>query len=611
MKLKFLQSGGTFNPKYSVYEPYIVPEEEEESSSSKSSSKKSKEGSTNNEILKMIRESFSDGLPSDLRAASTTIANVFSNIERMIDNPDLYGSGSIASAYTKALPLLKSIEFNRKEYENIYESLTESGSMSEIAINSYGQLAVQTEEGFSWVTPEEYHENIEQYQPISNAQLLNLRANSPELAFQNNVFETLKNGTNVDTITKQILDYVSKIGNQEQVQKGYGYVPGGKLMQDFKEFSKTAKLEGFDPKKDDLYSYEISTKSERENAYLMIDIIYNMLPNTAKTLLKYKSNGTDEGAKGMITLLAGTASDHSVKYNIDLEGGYSKNSGSSSSSDNDKIYNQTIMGIMGLGQENEFNIVSGTTNGYTVIGNTIPIMKDSSSVIQNNLLSSVENSQLNQALQMTDISIAGQHIDSSASSKIYLSDKKATFVYLPYTKDNYGNIIPDYNLLYQKDQVDKYIKDNNLTFEKDYNKIMLWIKDQKDQNDQPFTINFDKQGKVIFDYIKRFALFDASFPNEIFPDEKIKNEKYVTKIEDEATAKSIYEKIKNQNQWKNWDYDVTGIWHKYMYKGTVAIPVNENFIISTTQNLDAKTVSELMERDKQMKANNDWNYADE
>lgn len=609
MKLKFLQSGGTFNPKYSIYEPYIVPEEEEESSSSKSSSKKSKDGSTSNEILKMIRESFSDGLPSDLRAASTTIANVFSNIERMINNPDLYGSGSIASAYTKALPLLKSIEFNRKEYENIYESLNESGSMSEIAINSYGQLAVQTEEGFSWVTPEEYHENIEQYRPISNAQLLNLRANSPELAFQNNVFETLKNGTNIDTITKQILDCISKVESQEQIQKGYGYVPGGKLMQDFKEFSKTARLEGFDPKKDDLYSYKISTKSERENAYLMIDIIYNMLPNTSKTLLKYKSNGTDEGAKGMITLLAGTAASHSVEYDIDLEGGYSKNSGSSS--DNDKIYNQTMMGIMGLGQENKFTIVPGTTNGYIVTGNTIPIMKDSSSVIQNNLLSSVENSQLSQALQMTDISIAGQHIDASASSKIYLFDKKATFVDLPYTKDTYGNIIPDYNLLYQKDQVDKYIKDNNLTFEKDYSKIMLWIKDQKDQNDQPFTIKFDRQGKVIFDNIMRFALFNASFPNEIFPDETIKNEKYVTKIEDEATAKDIYEKIKNQNQWKNWDYDVTGWWNEYMYRGTVVIPVNENFIISTTQNLDAKTISELMKKDKQMKENNDWDYADE
>jgi hypothetical protein len=33
----------------------------------------------------MIRESFSNGLPSDLQAASNTIANVFSNIEQMLN----------------------------------------------------------------------------------------------------------------------------------------------------------------------------------------------------------------------------------------------------------------------------------------------------------------------------------------------------------------------------------------------------------------------------------------------------------------------------------------------------------------------------------------------
>ena len=41
-----------------------------------------------------------------------------------------------------------------------------------------GQLAVQTEEGFSWVTPEEYHANRDRYRPISNALLLDSRANS-------------------------------------------------------------------------------------------------------------------------------------------------------------------------------------------------------------------------------------------------------------------------------------------------------------------------------------------------------------------------------------------------------------------------------------------------
>jgi hypothetical protein len=164
----------------------------------------------------MIKESFSNGLPSDLQVASSTIANVFSNIEKKLSDPDLYGgTGSIASDYAKALPLLKSIEFNSKEYENIYTSLTETGSMQEVAINSIGQLAVQTKDGFSWVTPEEYHANIEKYQPVTNALLLDSRANLPSFAFKNTVFETLKNGISIDTITKQILESASKIGSEE------------------------------------------------------------------------------------------------------------------------------------------------------------------------------------------------------------------------------------------------------------------------------------------------------------------------------------------------------------------------------------------------------------
>jgi hypothetical protein len=55
--------------------------------------------------------------------------------------------------------------------------------------------------------------------------------------FQNSVFETLKNGISIDTIAKQILEYASKVGSSEQIQTGYGYVPGGNIMKDFKTFS--------------------------------------------------------------------------------------------------------------------------------------------------------------------------------------------------------------------------------------------------------------------------------------------------------------------------------------------------------------------------------------
>jgi hypothetical protein len=162
------------------------------------------------------------------------------------------------------------------------------------------------------------------------------------------VFETLKNGTSTDYITTQILESIGKVGSTEQIQTGYGYVSGGNIMKDFETFSKQVKLEGFDPKKDDLYSYEVATKSERANAYAMLDIIYRMLPQASKTLLKYKSNGTDAGAKGMIAVLAGASADHSVKTGITLAEGYSTKS---SSPGGDEYFNHVVRAAMGIGSE--------------------------------------------------------------------------------------------------------------------------------------------------------------------------------------------------------------------------------------------------------------------
>ena len=180
-------------------------------------------------------------------------------------------------------------------------------------------------------------------------------------------------------------------------------------MKDFQTFSKNIKLEGFDPKRDDLYSYEVATKSERANAYAMLDIIYNMLPQTSKALLKYKSNGTATGAKGMIAVLMGATSDHSVKTAITLQEGYSKGSSKSSESGSgdDKYFNHVIRAAMGLGSNEEFVINPGTTNTFRVLGTTIPIMNSSSEILQKDLLSDVKSSTMGQMLLTTDMSIAG------------------------------------------------------------------------------------------------------------------------------------------------------------------------------------------------------------
>ena len=602
MKFKFLQDGGMFNPKYSVYEPYIVPEEE--NSGTKSANKGSKEKSYANDILKMIKESFSNGLPSDLQVASSTIASVFSNIERMLEDPDMYGgTGSIASAYARALPLLRSIEFNSKEYENVYKSLNDSKSMQEVAVNSVGHIAVMSEEGFSWITPEEYHENSELYQPITNAQLLNSRANSPSLAFNDVIFETLKNGVSTDTITTQILEYASKVGSTEQVQNGYGYVPGTTLMKDFYTFSQKMKLEGFDPSQDDLYSYEVTTKSERENAYLMLDIIYRMLPQTHKALLKYKSNGTDDGAKGMIAVLMGTATDHSVKPTISLEGGYNKGS----ESGDGKYFDHTLRAAMGLAEDKIFILTPGSTNALKVHGVSIPIMENSTTIMQGNLLSDARKSRLGNMMLTSDISIAGQHIDASQDRKIYLLEKRGTLVDLPWTYEEGTNyIVPDYGLLEQKDKVEEKIKNESWTFAHDFDKIQRFIKESG------FTIKFNRQGEVQFPNKRRFVLFQANFPEDIFVDGKIKKGNLVKHISDKSTAEATYTAILTANGWKksDWNYNVDGWFPDPIYTGSVAIPVDDTYLNVVGQNLDAATVLELSKLDQQNKARENFNYED-
>ena len=597
MKLKFLQSGGSFQPRYSVYEPYIIPETEESSASSKSSKSKSGDANTT-EILKMIRESFKDGLPSDLQAASSTIAAVFGSIEQKLNNPDLYGgTGSIARDYAKALPLLKSIEFNRKEYENAYKTLTEKGGMKEVAINSLGQIAVQSEEGFGWISPEEYHSDRESYIPITNAQLLDLRANETSLAFKNNVFETINNGVGIETITKQILEVVDKIGKEEHVRTGYGYVSGGNLLKDYKEFEKNMRQYGFDPKKDNLYSYEVSTNSERANALAMLNIVYGMLPVSSKALLQYKTNGTDSGAIGMIHTLLQASSDLTLKETIKLENGVSHSSSNKKSGDgsDDKYFNHAFRAIMGLGREEDFVINPGTVNKLSVRGNTVPLMVNDQKIIDKNLLSEAQNSAFGKMMDTDNISVAGQHVNPSVANKIFLNSKLTTLMDLPYTLDDQGNIIPDYKLLEEKDKVDQHIKNNKWTFKDNYKQIQEFI----DNNN--LSVRYSPTGEVKFPNVKRFMVFNAQFPKEIFEEGKILNAKY-TKALSEQDEVNTYKAILQYNNWTEKDWKQPNEWFvSDFYASTVVIPVKASFENMLDKSVDADTVMELMEEDKKMR----------
>ena len=125
------------------------------------------------------------------------------------------------------------------------------------------------------------------------------------------------------------------------------------------------------------------------------------------------------------------------------------------------------------------------------------------------------------------------------------------------------------------------------------------------------TIKYNKQGEVQFTNVKRFAIFNANFPEDIFTDGKIKNKSYLKEL-GETDRLNTYQTIMDQNEWesKDWDYDVDGWWPKPMYKGTVVIPVDTTLLNLVTKDLGSETVLELGNVDQQNKARDNWNYDD-
>jgi hypothetical protein len=145
---------------------------------------------------------------------------------------------------------------------------------------------------------------------------------------------------------------------------------------------------------------------------------------------------------------------------------------------------------------------------------------------------------------------------------------------------------------------------NKWTFKDNFAQIQEFI------NKNNLTIKYNRQGEVQFTNVKRFAIFNANFPEDIFTDGKVKNKSYLKEL-GETDRISTYQAIMDQNEWesKDWDYDVDGWWPKPMYKGTVVIPVDTTFLNLVNKDLGEETVSELMDRDKLKQSQSIWDYA--
>jgi hypothetical protein len=99
---------------------------------------------------------------------------------------------------------MRTANFNRKQYDEAYEIVSKNGGINELAVNEKGQLICVNEKGdFKYIRPEQLSQT-EGYQPVTNSELLRLRAYSPELANDNRILGVVANGIGIEGVTKYI-----------------------------------------------------------------------------------------------------------------------------------------------------------------------------------------------------------------------------------------------------------------------------------------------------------------------------------------------------------------------------------------------------------------------
>ena len=254
---------------------------------------------------------------------------------------------------------MANLEFNLNQYDKAYEIARANNSLNEAAITTTGQVYcvnLTDKNDYKLMTPQQL-KNQSKYIPITNQDLLYLRANIPTMAFNNQLTSTVSTSTSMKQITDTIKSTIANLGNSSQDTTTYATAPSGTVitgMQTIKQLleSQTGQI---DPTLQDLYKHNEKNSDQLKQAQHALKWLYRQLPENQKALIMLKTdNGTGEEAiQLMYELVAASLSD-SMTSDWSLVGGptfkaISKQFNAGKVTDNTEMKSNFLTNVM-LGQ---------------------------------------------------------------------------------------------------------------------------------------------------------------------------------------------------------------------------------------------------------------------
>lgn len=328
-----LQQGAPFT----FYKP-LVSGGEGTSKSTASSKKEQKEESALDVVKELFKSiSSSGGLNSD-------VTMLYNSLSQFLSESSGFGSeissDQLAGLYLDQLYKLNNIKYNKEKHDKALAQLNKNEGENEYAVLNDGRFVVQDNEtgniSFSKNPLEEGKT------PITNIQLLTMRANNPSLAFNTNLIDIAGSGVGLQTLIKNVKQNLAAIGSTEKVIEGYSRVESGKIKAGLEQILSGAP--------DGDYHLTTTTEDSNEQIAAAYKYIWDSLGKKGQALVAMHAIEQGTSPKNYLLSMLSAGADYTVKQEVQAKSGRASgtDSGSDGSAEDDAKINSNPLVSMQL-----------------------------------------------------------------------------------------------------------------------------------------------------------------------------------------------------------------------------------------------------------------------
>ena len=596
MKIQFKQNGGGLPPLNDY-----VPVTYSGGSSDRTIQTEDSNDTSMKDIFDLIKGL--DGLPSDVNYFTEQVRRFFSS-PLQSQNPS-----ALSSMYLTMISRANQFKFSKEQFGNTKTEIINKGGLNEIAINPQGYVYAKNQEGeIVIVSPEEFYNKKDSLVPVTNDDLLNMRAYDNPM--RDEILTTVNNGTGMKDITSRINTMINTLGTTELKESNLtqGEKNGFVLLT---QLATAAGIKGTDI--DALFKSELVSKDQQAQILHALNYVYNNLTNSEKALLISKTGSEEEAINYIGDLYY---SKQSITKSITNEPFTGKIGGEGSGNSSGDIKSNPLARIqMGEGgSPGKFTIrTKEDDKAFTVDAvnyGKVPGIDDDCNLDEFLTKSGIDQLM---AFRGRNITFGDQDVDSTDFQDIMYDNQGLTVVSLPaiigedgVQKVNFG-VIDEYRAACDDFEKRTGLKNFNLIKTKEQLDIWLDVLKLHDLYQYAYT---DENGHFDQSKFGTFIVVDAYM---IDKNRKLnKDSNFIESVTDRQELKRLHDKIakglsinseseqnnKNRYSYKYDPKDKPGLFefgNDKTYKGTLFIPIHNNLNAAyyDTYQMDMSQVSQV------------------